>query len=78
MVNDVTPDGPILSVAEAKRRYILYIVMKLAGLAALFGGVFLARDGATAAGLVLLGIGGATLFVRPRAMGLTTPKPPKA
>ena len=64
--------APILSAAEARKRFFLYLVIKLAGLAALFGGVFLSRGGVTAISAILLVIGGAALFVRPRMLGLTT------
>lgn len=63
---------PVLSVAEAKKRYFLYLALKLAGLAALFGGVFLARGGVTPVSVVLLLAGAVSLFVRPRMLGLTT------
>jgi hypothetical protein len=86
MVNKAKPEGAILSVAEAKRRYLIYIAMKLVGLAALFGGVFLARGAGTASAMggvsggaiALLGVGAATLFVRPRMLGLSKPKRPDA
>lgn len=61
----------ILPVAEAKRRYLIYIAMKLAGIAALFAGVFLARGGFMPAAAALLALGSATLFVRPRMLGLS-------
>ena len=64
--------GPILSAGEAKKRLALYFALKLAGLAALFGGIFLSRGGVAAASIVLLIAGAATLFVRPKLLGLTT------
>ncbi len=66
------PPAPILSAAEAKKRFGLYLVLKLAGLAALVGGVVLLRGGTTVIGGILLAVGGAALFVRPRHLGLTT------
>ncbi|KAB7643862.1 hypothetical protein [Polymorphobacter fuscus] len=68
-----TPAEPvvIMPVAEARRRYLLYVAMKLAGLAALFGGVFLVRGGHAAVGLPLMAVGAATMFIRPRMIGLT-------
>lgn len=69
MADDEKP--VILTVAEAKRRYLIYVAMKLAGLAALFGGVFLARGGITGGAIALMGVGLATVFVRPKAMGLS-------
>ncbi len=69
-----TPAEPplILSPATARRRFLAYFGLKLVGLAALLGGVFLGRDGVTLASVVLLAIGGGALFVRPRHLGLTT------
>jgi hypothetical protein len=66
------PAGPILSAAEAKKRLAMYMLVKFVGLAAMFGGVFLAKDGINAGAVVLLIIGAAALFVRPRMLGLTT------
>jgi hypothetical protein len=70
--------GPILSAAEAKKRLAQYMLLKFAGLAALFGGVFLAQRGLNAVSIGLLVLGAAALFVRPRMLGLTTrpEKPP--
>jgi hypothetical protein len=70
---DLPPDRPILSPAEAKKRFLLYFALKMAGLAALFGGVFLGKGTLTPASGLLLLIGLAALFVRPRHLGLTTP-----
>ncbi|WP_426165488.1 hypothetical protein [Sandarakinorhabdus sp. DWP1-3-1] len=64
--------APVLSAAEAKKRFILYFLLKLVGLAILVGGVVLLRGGTTAAGAILLAIGAGALFVRPRHLGLTT------
>ncbi len=65
-------ETPILTAAEAKKRFFGYFALKLAGLAALIGGVLLSRGGVTAVSVVLLLIGAASLFVRPRLLGLTT------
>jgi hypothetical protein len=66
------PAGPILSAAEAKKRLAIYMAVKFAGLAAMFGGVFVARGGINAGALILLAIGAVALFIRPRMLGLTT------
>ncbi len=66
------PAGPILSAAEAKKRLAIYMAVKFVGLAAMFGGVFLARGGINAGAVVLLAIGAVALFIRPRMLGLTT------
>lgn len=62
----------LLSPQEAKKRFYLYFMLKLAGLAAFFGGILLARGEWKAIGVVLLIAGAASLFVRPRHLGLTT------
>ncbi len=67
-------DDPILTRAEAQKRFFLYFAVKLVGLIALFAAVFVSRNGLTLLGGVLLAIGGAGLFVRPRHLGLTTRK----
>ena len=69
---DAAPTGPILSATEARKRLGLYMAVKFIGLAALFGGVFLARGGINAAAILLLLAGAGALFVRPRMLGLTT------
>ncbi len=66
------PPGPILSPAEAKKRFLLYFLLKLTGLAALFGGVLLTRGGISLLAVLLIAAGAATLFVRPKLLGLTT------
>lgn len=69
------PDAepPILSAATARKRFILYFALKLTGLGAMFGGVLLSRGGGlSAASVILLLVGAASLFVRPRMLGLTT------
>lgn len=67
------PDRPVMDVAAAKKRFALYFGLKMLGLAALFGGVFLGREGLEAPAVALLLLGAASLFVRPRMLGLTTP-----
>lgn len=64
-------DKPIMDVATAKRRFALYFGLKLLGLAALFGGVFLGREGLNVPAVALLLVGAASLFVRPKLLGLT-------
>lgn len=64
----------ILTKAEARKRFFLYFGLKLIGLAALFGAVLGSRDGVGLLDGLLLVIGGASLFVRPRHLGLTVSK----
>ncbi len=64
--------GPVLSAAEAKKRFFLYLFLKLFGLGALFAGMLLARSAMTLPSIALFIIGAASLFVRPRMLGLTT------
>ncbi len=66
------PDRPIMDAATAKKRFALYFGVKLLGLAALFGGVFLGREGLNVAAVLLLLVGAGSLFVRPKMLGLTT------
>ncbi len=64
-----------LDEATAKRRFLLFVLFKFGGLGALVAGVLLARGGSKFAGIALLVIGAASLFVRPRHLGLTAPPP---
>jgi hypothetical protein len=66
------PDRPVMDAATAKKRFAIYFGIKLLGLAALFGGVFLGREGLNIVAVMLLLLGAASLFVRPRMLGLTT------
>ncbi|MEY2884991.1 MAG: hypothetical protein RL490_2715 [Pseudomonadota bacterium] len=67
-------EPPILTPRTARNRFLGYFGLKLGGLAALFGGVFLAKEagGATVVAVLLLIVGAASLFVRPKHLGLTT------
>lgn len=64
------PDAPpeILSEATARRRLAIYTAIRLAGIAALFGGVLMAQGGVTLPSVLLLLIGAASLFVRPNIL----------
>ncbi len=66
------PDRPILPLRDARRRYLLYVAVKLLGLAALFGGVFLGKDGLNWPAGLLLVAGAISLFIRPAALGLAS------
>lgn len=57
--------------AEARRRYLAYVAVRFAGLALLFAGVWLGRTGTNVPSVVFTLLGGLTLFVRPRHLGLT-------
>jgi hypothetical protein len=71
----VEPDGkPIMPKDQAKKRFLLYFAVKMGGLACLFAGVFLGRDGVTPASGLFLLAGCVALFIRPRHLGLTTQK----
>ncbi len=67
------PEAPpiILPPDVAKRRFTLYLVVKLGGLGLLFAGVALSRHGFTVVSAVVLLVGTATLFIRPHMLGLT-------
>ena len=64
-----------LPAAEAKKRYFIYLAVRLTGLAVMAVGVWLIRkmgpDSGWVPGLVVVLIGGSSLFVRPRHLGLT-------
>lgn len=57
--------------AEAKKRYLVYLALRLTGLAVMAAGVWMIRDIGQAPGLAVVLLGGCTLFVRPRHLGLT-------
>ena len=67
--------GPILPAKAARQRFFLFFGLKLAGLAALAAGLFLAKDGITVPAALLVLVGAASIVVRPRHLGLTKPKP---
>jgi hypothetical protein len=71
-----TPDpvvtGPVLSAAEAKKRFLIYVAVKFAGLGLLIGGLFLARSGLDIVSGALLLLGAASFFLKPKMLGLTT------
>ena len=68
----VDPDNkPIMTEADAKKRFLIYLVIKLSGLAALFGGIFLARQAISPPAIALLIAGAIALFLRPKHLGLT-------
>lgn len=62
----------ILPPAEAKRRFRLYLTVKLLGFAALLLGVFLLSRGVTPIAVIIQLAGAASLFIRPKTLGLAT------
>jgi hypothetical protein len=62
---------PPLPAAEAKKRYLVYLAVRLTGLAVMAAGVWMVREVGQAPGLAVVLIGGCSLFVRPRHLGLT-------
>ena len=60
-----------LPAAEAKKRYLVYLVVRLTGLAVMAAGVWLVREVGQAPGLAVVLLGGCSLFVRPKHLGLT-------
>jgi uncharacterized protein YqgC (DUF456 family) len=62
----------ILSTAEARKRFARYFGVKLAGLAALIGGVLAWRGGLPVLGTILVLVGAASVIVRPRWLGLAS------
>lgn len=62
---------PPLPKAEAKKRYLVFLAVRLAGLALMALGAWVGRDGDRALGLGIILLGGLSLFIRPRHLGLT-------
>ncbi|MCM0032744.1 hypothetical protein [Sandarakinorhabdus limnophila] len=60
-----------LPAAEAKKRYLVYLAVRLTGLAVMAAGVWLVREVGQAPGLAVVLLGGCSLFVRPKHLGLT-------
>ncbi len=69
-MSEAPPPTP-LAPDVAKRLYLRFLGVRLAGLAVMALGVWLIRTQSQAVGLGVVLIGGATLFVRPRHLGLT-------
>ena len=65
----MTEQSP-LSPAEAKQRFLLFVAVRLAGLAALGTGLFRAQHGLTIVSGLLIVVGMASLFLRPKLLGL--------
>ncbi len=69
-------DQPALPPAEAKRRFFVYLFIRFGGLGLLGTGLALAQGGITIASGVLIAAGLASLFIRPRMLGiLNKPRP---
>lgn len=60
-----------LPAAEAKKRYLVYLAVRLTGLAVMAAGVWLVREVGQPPGLAVVLLGGCSLFVRPKHLGLT-------
>ncbi|WP_022679744.1 hypothetical protein [Sandarakinorhabdus limnophila] len=60
-----------LPAAEAKKRYLIYLAVRLTGLAVMATGVWLVGEVGQAPGLAVVLLGGCSLFVRPKHLGLT-------
>jgi hypothetical protein len=63
-------DAP-LPPAEAKKRYLIFLAVRLFGLAIMALGAWLGRDHGQAVGMGVILLGGLSLFIRPRHLGLT-------
>jgi hypothetical protein len=66
----MTDEAP-LSKDEARRRYLRFLAVRLAGLAVMALGVWLGRSQGQVVGLAVILLGGCSLFIRPRHLGLT-------
>ena len=58
----------ILPEATAKRRLLVYTILRLLGLLALAGGILKVAEGVDVIGVVLVVIGAASLFIRPKLL----------
>ena len=65
------PEKPaeILPEAVAKRRLLIYTLIRLTGIAFVFGGLILARGGIGIVSVLLMLVGAASLFIRPKILG---------
>lgn len=60
-----------LPVAEAKKRYLRFLAVRLGGIAIMALGVWLGREFGQTIGLVVILLGGCSLFIRPKHLGFT-------
>ena len=58
----------IIPEATAKRRLLIYTVLRLIGLLALAGGILRVADRIDILGVLLVAIGAASLLIRPRLL----------
>jgi hypothetical protein len=65
-----TPE-PILSEEEARRRFLVFNLIRLAGVAVLIGGMFLARERLSLGSGALILVGVLSLFLKPKWLGLS-------
>ena len=61
----------IVPEATAKRRLLIYTVLRLTSLVALAAGILIVSDGVDIIGVLLIAIGAASLFVRPSLLART-------
>ena len=72
--NQDPPAAAPLPLAEARKRYLIYVGVRFAGLAVMVTGLWLSQTVGQVPGLVVVLIGGLSLFVRPKHLGLTKPR----
>ena len=60
-----------LPAEQAKKRYLVYLAVRLTGLAVMAAGVWMIREVGQAPGLAVVLVGGCSLLLRPRHLGLT-------
>lgn len=71
-MNDLPQPPPSpLPPAQARRRYLLFVAFRVAGIAVMAGGVWLGRSHGEAPGLIVVLLGGCAMLVRPRHLGLS-------
>jgi hypothetical protein len=67
----MTNQTPHLPKAEARKRYLIYVGARFFGLAVMVAGVWLSRTVGQGPGFALVILGGLSLFLRPKHLGLT-------
>lgn len=55
----------------ARKRFLIFVAVRFAGLGCLFAGIWLGRDGPSVAAFAVMAPGLVSLFLRPRHLGLT-------
>jgi hypothetical protein len=65
-----TPE-PVLPPEEARRNFLVFTLIRLVGVGILIGGLFIAREGLGIGSGAMILVGVASLFLKPKWLGLT-------